>query len=365
MHSSDGPLSGVRVIEFAGIGPGPHCAMLLADLGAEVLRIDRAGGNGWPNPVVDRARSVLTVDIRSPAGRDRCAALAARADVLIEGFRPGVMERLGLGPEPLQSLNPRLVYARMTGWGQTGPKARVAGHDINFIALAGALAAIGEPGRRSVPPLNLVGDFGGGSLFLAFGILAALLERAQSGKGQVIDGAVVDGVASLMTMFSGMIPSGKLSVERAENLLGGAAPFYRTYRCADGGEVAVGPLEPAFYRELLEAIGAPARLADTQYDRASWDEQTRVLAEIFLSRTRDEWSALLDSTDACAAPVLSLDEVPLDPHMQVRGVYQRVDGLWHAAPAPRFSRTPGRIRDGEDPQSLIDRWLGRDGLQTR
>jgi alpha-methylacyl-CoA racemase len=357
MESPDGPLTGVRVIEFAGIGPGPHCAMLLADLGAEVLRIDRAGGNGWPNPVVDRGRSVLTVDIRSDAGREQCLKLAARADVLIEGFRPGVMERLGLGPEALHALNPRLVYARMTGWGQTGPKAKIAGHDINFIALAGALAAIGEPGRRSVPPLNLVGDFGGGSLFLAFGILAALLERARSGKGQVIDGAIVDGVASLMTLFSGLIPSGKLSVDRTDNILGGAAPFYRTYRCADGREVAVGPLEPAFYRELLQAIRAPARFADLQYDRASWGEQSRVLGEIFLSKTRDEWCALLDATDGCFAPVLGLEEVPNDPHMRARGVYQRIDGHWHAAPAPRFSRTPGRIRDGEDVGILIDRWL--------
>jgi alpha-methylacyl-CoA racemase len=357
MASSDGPLTGLRVIEFAGIGPGPHCAMLLADLGAEVLRIDRPGGNGWPNPVTDRGRSVLTVDIRSEDGRARCSALAARADVLMEGFRPGVMERLGLGPEPLQAHNPRLIYARMTGWGQTGPKARVAGHDINFIALSGALAAIGEPGRRSVPPLNLVGDFGGGSLFMAVGILAALLERGRSGKGQVIDAAIVDGVASLMTMFSGMIPSGKLSVDRADNILGGAAPFYRTYRCADGGEVAIGPLEPAFYRELLEAIGAPARLADTQYDRATWKEQARVLGEIFRSKTRDEWCALLEPTDGCVAPVLALEEVPDHPHMAAREVYQRADGLWHAAPAPRFSRTPGRIRAGEDTQSLIDRWL--------
>ena len=357
MSSSDGPLSGVRVIEFAAIGPGPHCAMLLADLGAEVLRIDRAGGNGWPNRVVDRGRSVLTVDIKSDAGREQCAKLAARADVLIEGFRPGVMERLGLGPEPLLTANPRLVYARMTGWGQTGPKAKIAGHDINFIALTGALKAIVEPGRRSVPPLNLVGDFGGGSMFLAFGILAALLERVRSGKGQVIDGAIVDGVASLMTMFSGLIPSGKLSVDRSENLLGGAAPFYRTYRCADGAEVAIGPLEPTFYRELLRAIGAPARFADTQYDRASWEEQARVLGDIFLSKTREEWCTLLESTDACFAPVLGLEEVPTDPHMRAREIYRRIDGQWHAAPAPRFSRTPGRIREGEDVRTLMERWL--------
>jgi alpha-methylacyl-CoA racemase len=306
---------------------------------------------------MDRGRSALTLDIRSEAGRERCSSLAARADVLIEGFRPGVMERLGLGPEPLLAANPRLVYARMTGWGQTGPKAKVAGHDINFIALTGALAAIGEPGRGSVPPLNLVGDFGGGSLFLALGILAALLERGRSGKGQVVDAAIVDGVASLMTMFAGLIPSGKLSVDRADNILGGAAPFYRTYRCADGREVAIGPLEPQFYRELLQSIGAPSRFVDLQYDRATWDEQSRVLAEIFLSRTRDEWCAVLESTDSCFAPVLELDEVPDDPHTRSRAIYQRIDGHWHAAPAPRFSRTPGRIRDGEDAHTLVERWL--------
>ena len=357
MSSSDGPLTGVRVIEFTGIGPGPHCAMLLADLGAEVLRIDRPGGNGWPNPVVDRGRSVLTVDIRNEAGRKQCSKLAAQADVLIEGFRPGVMERLGLGPDPLCTVSPRLIYARMTGWGQTGPKAQVAGHDINFIALSGALAAIGEPGRRCVPPLNLVGDFGGGSLFLAFGILAALLERGRSGKGQVIDAAIVDGVASLMTMFAGLIPSGRLSLDRADNLLGGAAPFYRTYRCADGLEVALGALEPAFYRELLQTIGAPLRFVDSQHDRTSWQEQARVLGEIFLSKTRDQWCALLGQTDGCFAPVLDFDEVPADPHLRARGVYQPIDGHWHAAPAPRFSRTPGRIRAGEDTQTLLDRWL--------
>jgi alpha-methylacyl-CoA racemase len=357
MESTNGPLTGVRIIEFAGIGPGPHCAMLLADLGAEVLRIDRAGGNGWPNPVVDRGRSVLTLDIRSEAGRERCASLAARADVLIEGFRPGVMERLGLGPEPLLAANPRLVYARMTGWGQTGPKAKVAGHDINFIALTGALAAIGEPGRGSVPPLNLVGDFGGGSLFLALGILAALLERGRSGKGQIVDAAIVDGVASLMTMFAGLIPSGRLSVDRADNILGGAAPFYRTYRCADGREVAIGPLEPQFYRELLRSIGAPSHFADTQYDRATWGEQARVLGEIFLSRTRDEWCAVLEATDSCFAPVLQLHEVPDDPHTRSRGTYQSIDGHWHAAPSPRFSRTPGRIRADEDANALVKRWL--------
>jgi alpha-methylacyl-CoA racemase len=228
-----GPLTGLRVLEIVSIGPGPHCAMLLADLGAEVIRFDRPGGNGWPNPVVDRGRDSLVVDIREDAGRELCVAAAEKADVLIEGFRPGVMERLGLGPEVLLERNPRLVYARMTGWGQTGPLANVVGHDINFIALTGALAAMAPAGSPPRPPLNLVGDFGGGSLFLAFGIMAALWERNRSGAGQVVDAAIVDGVSSLMTMFAGLIPSGAISIDPERGVLNGAAPFYRSYRCAD------------------------------------------------------------------------------------------------------------------------------------
>ena len=229
MASPTGPLAGVRVVEFASIGPGPHCAMLMADMGAEVVRIDRPGGNGWSNPIMERGRSVVTVDIRTAAGRDYCITAASCADVLIEGLRPGVMERLGLGPEPLLRQNPRLVYARMTGWGQDGPLAKAAGHDINYIALSGALAAIGVPNATAIPPLNLVGDFGGGSLFLAFGILAALWERQRSGRGQVVDAAIIDGVSSMMTMFAGTAPSGQLSLDRSLNILGGAAPFYRCY----------------------------------------------------------------------------------------------------------------------------------------
>ena len=241
-ETRSGPLCGLRVLEFAGIGPGPHCAMLLADMGAEVLRIEREGGNGWPNPVVDRGRKTLTLDIRSVAGRERCLALAAGADVLIEGFRPGVMERLGLGPDELMARNPRLIYGRMTGWGQSGPLAKAAGHDINYIALTGALAAIRGDSGPAIPPLNLVGDFGGGSLYLAVGILAALWERERSGQGQVIDAAIVDGVSSLMTFFAGLLPSGRIDLQRERNPLGGAAPNYRCYRCADGREIAIGPL---------------------------------------------------------------------------------------------------------------------------
>jgi alpha-methylacyl-CoA racemase len=273
-----GPLCGLRVLEFAGIGPGPHCAMLLADMGAEVLRIEREGGNGWPNPVVDRGRKTLTLDIRSVAGRERSLALAMDADVLIEGFRPGVMERLGLGPDELLARNPRLVYGRMTGWGQSGPLAKAAGHDINYIALTGALAAIRGDSGPAIPPLNLVGDFGGGSLYLAVGILAALWERERSGQGQVVDAAIVDGVSSLMTFFAGLLPSGRIDLQRERNPLAGAAPNYRCYRCADGREIAIGPLEPQFWRELLERMDAPEALWAGCADQAEWPAQGELLS---------------------------------------------------------------------------------------
>ncbi len=348
-----GPLTGLRVVEFAGIGPGPHCAMLLADLGAEIVRIDRAGGNGWPNPVVDRGRSTITLDIRSEEGRAFCLDAADHADVLIEGYRPGVMERLGFGPDVLCARNPGLIYGRMTGWGQTGPLARSAGHDINFIAITGALEAMGRPGETAMPPLNLVGDFGGGSMLLAFGIMAALWERERSGKGQVIDAAIVDGVSSLMTMFA----SGQISMARDRNLLGGAAPFYRCYACADGREIAIGPLEPPFYRLLLERIGAPAALIDRQDDQARWAEDTETLAAVFRTKPAAEWCAILDGTDACFAPVLPLDEAPLHPHMAAREAYVEHDGLVQSAPVPRFSRTPGRVRKSRPAgRAVVKRW---------
>lgn len=339
-----GPLCGLRVLEFAGIGPGPHCAMLLADMGAEVLRIEREGGTGWPNPVVDRGRKVLTLDIRGAAGRERCLELAQSADVLIEGFRPGVMERLGLGPDELLARNPRLIYGRMTGWGQSGPLAKAAGHDINYIALTGALAAIRGESGPAVPPLNLVGDFGGGSLYLTVGILAALWERERSGTGQVIDAAIVDGVSSLMSFFAGLLPDDRIDLQRERNLLGGAAPNYRCYRCADGREIAIGPLEPQFWRELLERIDAPEALWHGCADPADWAAQGRLLEQLFASRTQAEWCALLEGSDACFAPVVSLQEAAGHPHLRQRGVYQELDGLLQVAPAPRFSRTPGKAR---------------------
>ncbi|MCQ4308334.1 CoA transferase [Pseudomonas stutzeri] len=340
-----GPLLGLRVLEFASIGPGPHCAMLLADLGAEVLRIERDGGNGWPNPVVDRGRKRLSLDIRSDAGRERCLALAENADVLIEGFRPGVMERLGLGPEQVHARNRRLVYGRMTGWGQTGPLAKSAGHDINYLAITGALAAIGGREGPAIPPLNLVGDFGGGSLYLAFGIMAALWERERSGQGQVVDAAIVDGVSSMMSFFAGLLPSGAISLERDRNMLSGAAPHYRCYTCADGLDIAVGPLEPQFFAELIRRIDAPESLRQGCNDAALWEEQSEQLAALFVSRTQADWCALLEGSDACFAPVLTLEEAAQHPHMQQRGVYRDIDGALHAAPAPRFSRTPGAITD--------------------
>lgn len=343
-----GPLVGLRVLEFASIGPGPHCAMLLADLGAEVLRIERDGGNGWPNSVVDRGRKRLTLDIRSDVGRERCLALAENADVLIEGFRPGVMERLGLGPEQVRARNPRLVYGRMTGWGQTGPLAKSAGHDINYLAITGALAAIGGRAGPAIPPLNLVGDFGGGSLYLAFGIMAALWERERSDEGQVVDAAIVDGVSSMMTFFAGLLPSGKISLERDRNLLSGAAPHYRCYTCADGRDISIGPLEPQFFQELMQRIDAPASLRQGCADPADWQEQSAQLATLFASKTQADWCALLEGTDACFAPVLTLEKAAQHPHMQQRSVYREIDGALHAAPAPRFSRTPGAIRDSAE-----------------
>ncbi|MEJ6655197.1 MAG: CaiB/BaiF CoA-transferase family protein [Pseudomonas sp.] len=353
---SEGPLAGLRVLEFAGIGPGPHCAMQLADMGADVLRIERPGGNGWPNPVVDRGRTCITLDIRTEEGRQRCLELAQRADVLIEGYRPGVMERLGLGPEVLTELNPRLVYGRMTGWGQSGPLAQSAGHDINYIALTGALAAIGPAQGEAVPPLNLVGDFGGGSMFLTVGILAALLERERSGRGQVVDAAIVDGTASLMSFFSGLLPSGRIDMRQGQNLLGGATPWYRCYRCADGRQIAVGALEPAFYRELVQRSGAGEVLQQQASDSEAQAVQAEHWVRLFAQRSRDEWCDLLEGSDACFAPVLELEEAQHHPHMAARGIYQDIDGALHSAPAPRFSRSASAIRSSVSVDPAADIW---------
>jgi alpha-methylacyl-CoA racemase len=356
MNQPAGPLSGLRVIEFSGIGPGPHVAMLLADLGAEVVRIDRPGAAAT-NPVVERARHRIGLDLKSEEGKAFCRAAAAKADVLIEGFRPGVMERLGLGPDELLSLNPRLVYARMTGWGQDGPLAHAAGHDINYIAITGALSAVGKAGETATPPQNLVGDFGGGSMYCAFGILAALYERERSGKGQVVDAAIVDGATSLMSFFFGVRGRPFITTERGRGMLGGAAHFYRCFTCADGKEISLGAIEPQFYAELLAKAGAPAELAQGQMNPANWDEYAAKLAALFLTKTQAEWCELLEGSDACFAPVLALDEAREHPHMKARGAYVEHEGEWHTAPAPRFSRTPGSVRSSaDDGADVVARW---------
>ncbi|MEP0189036.1 MAG: CaiB/BaiF CoA-transferase family protein [Erythrobacter sp.] len=356
MNKPSGPLTGVKVIEFAGIGPGPHVAMLLADLGAEVVTLVRPGA-AVTNPVVERARHRLAIDLKSQEGKAQCLAACANADVLIEGFRPGVMERLGLGPDTLLQTNPRLVYARMTGWGQEGPLAQAAGHDINYIAITGALSAVGNAGETAMPPQNLVGDFGGGSMYCAFGIVAALYERAQSGKGQVVDAAIVDGATSLMSFFFGARGRPYLTTERGKGMLGGASHFYRCFECSDGKEVSVGAIEPQFYAELLAKSGAPAELTEGQMNPADWDANTDKLAALFKTKTQAEWCALLEGSDACFAPVLHVEEARDHPHMKARGAYVEHEGEWHTAPAPRFSRTPGSVRSSaDDGAAVINRW---------
>jgi len=344
-----GPLEGIKVIEIAGIGPGPFAAMMLADLGADVLRVDRAqnvhGGDPAHPPfdLLNRGRRSVGVDLKRPEGVETVLRLAASADVLLEGFRPGVMERLGLGPDVCAARNPRLVYGRMTGWGQDGPLAQAAGHDINYIALAGALHPIGRRGEPPVPPLNLVGDFGGGGMLLAFGVVCALVERQRSGKGQVVDAAMVDGAAALMAMFYGLRHGGFWSEERGANLLDTGAHFYDVYETADGKYVSIGSIEPQFYAELLRLTGLDGAGLPRQMDRAHWPELKKQLAHVFKTRTRDEWCRIMEGTDVCFAPVLTMSEAPEHPHLRHRGTYVTVAGAVQPAPAPRFSRTPGEI----------------------
>jgi alpha-methylacyl-CoA racemase len=339
-----GPLHGIRVVELAAIGPGPFCAMLLGDLGAEVIRVDRVGGSAGNLPggladLAGRNRSSIAVDLKQPDGVEIVLGLVERSDVLVEGFRPGVAERLGIGPADCHARNPGLVYGRMTGWGQEGPLAATAGHDIDYIAVSGALASIGRSGERPVPPLNLVGDYGGGALYLAVGILAALVERTTSGAGDVVDAAMVDGAASLMTPFYQMRAIGAWRDDRGTNLLDGGAPFYDTYETSDGNAVAVGALEPQFYQELIEGLGLEPSGLPPQYDPAGWPELRDLLAARFASRTRDEWVATFDGTDACVAPVLTMGEAPRHPHAAARGAFVDVGGVSQPAPAPRFSRS--------------------------
>jgi alpha-methylacyl-CoA racemase len=297
----------------------------------------------------------MVIDIRSEKGREFCLDAADNADVVIEGFRPGVMERLGLGPDAMLARNPRLVYGRMTGWGRTGPLAQTAGHDINYIALTGALAAMGKPGEPAPVPLNLIGDFGGGSMFLVMGILAALWERERSGKGQVVDAAIIDGVTSLMTMFAGLVPSGRISLERDKNLLSGAAPFYRAYLCADGREIAVGPLEPKFFEELMTRLGLAEHIP-LQSQTERWGELRALLERTFASQSQAHWVKLFEGSDACVAPVLTLAEAMAHPHNESRQTFIDQDGLKQAAPAPRFSRTPGAIQGASDGAAMLAKW---------
>ncbi len=358
-----GPLKGLRVIELAGIGPGPFCAMLLGDMGADVIRIDRieASGLGIPSApqfdVTGRNRRSLALDLKQAAARDVVLRLVERADMLIEGFRPGVAERLGLGPLVCQARNAKLVYGRMTGFGQHGPLAQAAGHDLNYIALSGALHAIGTAGKP-VPPLNLVGDYGGGALYLAMGLLAALHESKASGRGQVVDAAMVDGAASLMSVFYGMHAAGRWSDERGANLLDGGAPFYDTYETRDGQFVAIGALEPKFFAELLQRLGLAETWAARQQDRSQWPALREALAGAVAQRTRAECCVLLEGTDACFAPVLSLAEAPQHAHAVQRQAFVTVGGVVQPAPAPRFDRTPSALpratpAAGEHSQALL------------
>jgi alpha-methylacyl-CoA racemase len=338
-----GPLDGIRVIEVASLAPAPFGCMILADLGADVLRVERAERAGPqsqpPKDPLQRSRRSVGINLKDPAGVDLLLRLAGDADVLVEGFRPGVAERLGFGPAEFEQRNPRLIYGRMTGWGQDGPLAPTAGHDIDYISVSGALAPIGRAGERPVPPLNLLGDFGGGGMLLALGVLAALVERAQSGRGQVLDVAMVDGSALLTTFVYGMRANGSWQDERGVNLLDGGAPFYDTYETADGGYVGVGALEPQFYAALLDGLGLADAGLPAQHDRAGWPELRSRFAAAFGSRSRDEWEQVFAGTDACVAPVLGLGEAAGHPHAQARSAFTDVGGVIQPAPAPRFGRS--------------------------
>ena len=368
-----GPLHGIKVIEFAALGPCPMAAMILADLGAEVVRIERKlppgakPGSELFDPRIDilnRSRRVVTLDLKKPEGIAAARQLIAGADILVEGFRPGVMERLGLGPDEALKANPRLVFGRMTGWGQTGPLASAAGHDINYLSLSGALHAIGEPGRKPVVPLNLVADCGGGAMLLVVGVLAALTEARNSGKGQVVDTAMTDGSALLMTMMYTLKAMGEWTQQRGSNLLDGGAHFYDTYRCRDGKYISIGPIEPQFYALFLAKTGLTDPDFSQQWDRARWPELKARLAAHLETRSRDEWCQLLEGSDACVAPVLDMDEAPEHPHNRARGTFIEVGGIIQPAPAPRFSRsTPATPRPpitGATGEDVLADW----GFQT-
>ncbi len=358
------PLAGIRVIEFAGLGPAPYAGMLLADLGADVLRIDRAGATelfpvqGAP---IDRGRRSLLLDLKNPEAVELALRAVEKAGVLIEGFRPGVMERLGLGPDIALARNPKLIYARMTGWGQEGPLAKTAGHDLTYLALTGTLEAIGPEGGLPVPPLNLIGDMGGGGAFLVIGILAALLERQRSGLGQVVDAAILDGTVSQLAIVLGLRGGGLWSGARGQNILDGGAPFYRTYRCLDGKHMAVAALEPKFFAALAEGLGLDAaKLAPRQNDRTQWPHLHREFEAVFATKTRGEWAAVFEAADACAVPVLDFDEAALHPHNVARSTFMEEDGNLVPPPSPRFSRSitalSGHFAPGEGGEDVLREW---------
>jgi len=366
-----GPLSGLRVLELAGIGPGPFCGMMLADMGADILRVERLEAVDLGLPVdrkfdvMARGRRSIGLDLKQASAIGIAMELVEKADVLIEGFRPGVAERLGIGPQACLARNPRLVYGRITGWGQDGPLAQSAGHDINYIAVSGALHAIGRAGQAPVPPLNLVGDFGGGGMYLAFGIVCALHERNASGRGQVVDAAVTDGTASMLSIFYGRLAAGAWRDERGVNMIDGGAPWYDVYETADGKHVAIGALEQRFYDELLKRLGLDAAELPDRRDRSRWPQLRARLHHRFLQKTRDQWCEILETHDACFAPVLSLSEAPLHRQNQARETFVEAGGVIQPAPAPRFSRTPGAIargapERGEGAATLLSEW-GFDG----
>ena len=345
-----GPLSGIKIVEMAGIGPGPMCAMLLSDMGAEVLRIDRmqdAGLGIARDPrfdLMNRGRRNVAIDVKSAAGRDTVLKLTEQADAIIEGFRPGVMERLGLGPDVCLARNPALVYGRMTGWGQEGTISHAAGHDINYIALTGALNSVGQNGGPPVVPLNLFGDFGGGALYLAFGVACGIIEARQSGQGQVVDAAMTDGCASLMTMFYGMMASGSWTDARGSNAVDGGSHFYTVYETKDGKYVSIGSIEAKFYAELLEKTGLTNSDLPAQFEQSEWPAMKQRFTEVFKTKTRDEWTEIMEGSDVCFAPVLNLSEAPSHPHNIARQTFVSVDGVTQPAPAPRFSRTVPEIQ---------------------
>ncbi|MDR6535086.1 CaiB/BaiF CoA-transferase family protein [Variovorax soli] len=361
-ESPSGPLRGLRVVEFAGIGPGPFACMLLSDMGADVITVDRPGKKlGEAHNITGRGRSVVLADLKDAVAREQVFQLLEKADVLIEGYRPGVMERLGFGPDAVLARNPRIVYGRMTGWGQEGPLAQAAGHDLNYIAISGALHAIGPKDGAPVPPLNLIGDYGGGSLYLIVGVLAALRESNLSGRGQVVDAAMTDGAASLMTNFVSQQMRGVFGETRGSNLLDGGAPYYRVYETADGEHVTLGAIEPQFFSEFCERVGVPSELHHAQHDRAQWPRLHDEFARIFKQKTQEEWTAALEGTDVCFAPVLPLSRAQMHPHNRARNTFVEVEGVRQPAPAPRFSRTPSQIQGPAPKQptpaaDVLQRW---------